>query len=165
MPGPSKESLSLNPDFRDILSAFIDEGVEFLLVGAYALAVHGVPRATGDIDLWVHPTPENAARVRAALVKFRAPVSGLTVDELAAPNLIFQVGVAPRRIDVITSISGVEFVQAWANRIEVSIENLTVPVLGREDFIRNKKASGRPKDAADVALLEEIEGGGSVRGE
>lgn len=155
----------MNPDFRDILSAFIAEGVEFLLVGAYALAVHGVPRATGDIDLWVRPTPENAARVRGALAKFGAPVSELTVADLAAPDLIFQVGVAPRRIDVITSISGVEFVQAWANRIEVPIQGLTVPVLGREDFIRNKRASGRPKDAADVALLEETEGSGPSRGE
>ncbi len=155
----------MNPDFRDMLSAFIAEGVEFLLVGAYALAVHGVPRATGDIDLWVRPTPENAARVRTALAKFGAPVSNLTIADLAAPNLIFQVGVAPRRIDVITSISGVEFVQAWANRIEVPIESLTIPVLGREDFIRNKRSSGRPKDAADIALLEETQGGDPSQGE
>ncbi len=148
----------MNPDFRDILSAFIAEHVEFLLVGAYALAAHGVPRATGDIDLWVRPTPENAAHVWAALAKFGAPLSHLTANELATPGLIFQIGVAPRRIDVITSISGVEFAQAWSNRIDVPIQGMTIPVLGRDDFIRNKRASGRPKDIADAALLEEAMG-------
>jgi len=147
----------LNPDFRDILSAFVDEGVEFLLVGAYALAVHGHPRATGDLDLWVRPSPENAQRVWRALEKFGAPLSQLAPEDLQRPDLIFQIGVAPRRIDILTSIEGVTFEEAWPARLEVEIEGLTVPVLSREHLIRNKKASGRPQDLADVARLEQDE--------
>jgi predicted nucleotidyltransferase len=151
----------LNNDFRDILSIFIAEGVEFLLVGAYALAVHGVARATGDIDLWVRVTPENAVRVWNALAKFGAPVAGLTNADLMTPGLIFQIGVAPRRIDVITSIDGVGFDEAWAARSEVTVEGISLTVIGREDLIRNKRAAGRPKDLADLALLEESEEPGS----
>jgi hypothetical protein len=145
----------LNSDFRDILSTFIAEGVEFLLVGAYAMAVHGVPRATGDIDLWVRTSPENASRIWNALAKFGAPVSNVSVHDLAAAGLIYQIGVTPRRIDVITSIDGIGFDEAWANHIEVLIDGLTIPVLGRKELIRNKRAAGRPKDLADLALLEE----------
>ena len=148
----------LNPDFRDILSAFLAESVEFLLVGAYALAVHGVPRATGDIDLWVRPSAENARRAWNALAKFGASVSRVSVDDLATAGLIYQIGVVPRRIDVMTSIDGVEFHEGWLNRTEVLIEGLLVPVLGRTDLVRNKRAAGRPKDRADLALLEESEG-------
>ena len=147
----------MNSDFRDILSAFIAEGVEFLLVGAYALAAHGVPRATGDIDLWVRPSPENATRVWTALAKFGAPVSNLSTADLTTPGLIYQIGIRPRRIDVITSIDGIEFHEAWLNRTEVLIDGLMIPVLGRTDLIRNKRAAGRPKDKADLALLEESE--------
>ncbi len=147
----------LNPDFRDILSAFVDEGVEFLLVGAYALAVHGHPRATGDLDLWVRPSPENARRVWRALERFGAPLSQLALEDLQKPDLIFQIGVAPRRIDILTSIEGVTFEEAWPARVEVEIEGLRIPVLGREHLIQNKKASGRPQDLADVAWLEQNE--------
>ena len=124
-------------------------------MGAYAVAVHGVARATGDIDLWIRSSPENAARAWNALASFGAPVTGLSPAELAAPGFVLQVGVTPRRIDVITFIDGVEFVEAWSNRIEVQIEGMTVPVLSRADLIRNKRAAGRPKDLADLALLEE----------
>ncbi len=141
----------MNSDFRDILSTFIAEGVEFLLVGAYALAVHGVPRATGDIDLWVRTSPENASRIWNALAKFSAPVSDVSTDDLATPGLIYQIGVTPRRIDVITSIDGIGFDEAWASRIEVSIDGMTIPVLGREELIRNKRTAGRPKDLLDLA--------------
>ncbi len=147
----------LNPDFRDILSAFLDEGVEFLLVGAYALAVHGHPRATGDLDLWVRPSPENAQRVWRALERFGAPLSQLTLEDLQRPDLIFQIGVAPRRIDVLTSIEGVTFEEAWPARLEVEINGLRIPVIGREHLIQNKKASGRPQDLADAAWLEQNE--------
>jgi hypothetical protein len=109
----------LNSDFRDILLAFIAEHVEFLLVGAYALAVHGVPRATGDIDLWVRPSPDNAPRVWNALATFGAPVSNVRTQDLGTPGLIDQIGVTPRRIDVITSIDGVGFNEAWENHLEV----------------------------------------------
>lgn len=145
----------LNPDFRDMLSAFCEEGVEFLVVGAYALAAHGHPRATGDLDLWIRPSEENAHRVWQALERFGAPLSQLRLADLQTPDLIFQIGVAPRRIDILTSIEGVEFDEAWPERIEVEIEGLKIPIIGRDHLIKNKKASGRPQDLADVAWLEE----------
>jgi hypothetical protein len=144
----------VNSDFRDILSAFCAEAVEFLLVGAYALAVHGLPRATGDIDLWVATDEGNARRVWQALGRFGAPLADLTIGDLCRANTVFQIGVAPQRIDVLTGIDGVDFPTAWAQRVEVVIEGLTVPVLSRELLIRNKRATGRPQDLADVAWLE-----------
>lgn len=126
----------LNPDYRDILSAFGDEKVEYLLVGAYALAVHGRPRATGDIDLWIRRSEENARKVLRALTTFGAPVSGLSEADLTTPDMVFQIGVAPRRIDILTSISGVEFDEAWEAREEVAIEGLRIPVISRQHRFR-----------------------------
>ena len=144
----------LNPDFHDILSIFNDQGVDYLLVGAYALAVHGFPRATGDIDLWILTTPDNARRVYAAIAEFGAPMEQLSEKDFAAKGIVFQIGVAPRRVDVLTSIDGVEFEDAWSRRLEIDIEDLKVSVLSREDLIKNKRASGRPKDLVDLAWLE-----------
>jgi hypothetical protein len=152
MLGPFVES-RLNRDYNDILSALSAEGAEFLIVGAYAVGVHGIPRATGDIDIWVRPTRENASRVMRALKRFGAALLDLTEDDLATVDTVFQMGVAPSRIDVITGISGLTFEQAWPSRITVAIEGLTVPVIGRDDLLRNKAASGRPKDLADLAAL------------
>lgn len=145
----------LNPDFRDMLSAFDEEDVEFLVVGAYALAAHGLPRATGDLDLWVRRSPDNAERVLGALRAFGAPTTDLSTDDLVSPDVVFQIGVEPRRIDILTSIDGVEFDAAWANRERIEVDDLELPVLGRRDFITNKRALGRPQDLADVARLEE----------
>ena len=144
----------LNPDFRDMLSAFVAEDVEFLVVGAYALAAHGVPRATGDLDLWVRPSSPNADRVLRALEEFGAPTTDLTSEDLVSPDVVFQIGVEPRRIDILTSIDGVEFDTAWPDREEIEVEGIELPVLGRRDFIANKRALGRPQDLADVARLE-----------
>ena len=144
----------MNPDFRDILSAFNAEGVEYLVVGAYALAAHGLPRATGDLDLWVNPHQDNADRVRRALVRFGAPTADLRPDDFTRPDVIFQVGVSPRRVDVLTTIDGVEFATAWQDRLTASLGDLDVPVLSREHLIRNRRACGRPKDLADLAWLE-----------
>jgi hypothetical protein len=144
----------LNPDFRDMLSALCEERAEFLLVGAYALAAHGLPRATGDMDIWIRRSEENAARVWRALQRFGAPLAGLTRDDLKTPDLVFQIGVAPRRIDILTSIDGVQFDEAWSNRDTIVVEGLTIGVIGRPHLIRNKKAVGRPQDLADVAWLE-----------
>jgi len=143
----------MNDDFRDMLSALCAAGAEFLIVGAHALAVHGTPRSTGDIDLWVRPTPENALRVWQALLVFGAPLTGLTQADLATPDVVFQIGLPPRRIDVLTSISGVAFADAWPRRIVVQVQGLRLPVLGREDLIANKSATGREKDRLDVLLL------------
>jgi len=143
----------LNPDFLDILSAFSEERVEFLVVGAYALAVHGLPRATGDIDLWVRPTRDNARRVRAALARFGAPIGNLSEQDLVTRGTVFQIGVAPRRIDVLTSIDGVEFDEAWAARTMTRVGGVDIPVIGRAELIRNKKATGRAKAPSESPAL------------
>ena len=144
----------LNPDFRDMLSACSDEGVEYLLVGAYALATYGLPRATGDIDLWIRPEPENAARVMRTLGRFGAPLHGLEANDLLADDLVFQIGVAPFRIDLLTTVDGVAFEEAWREREEVVIDGLRVPVISRRHLIQNKRAVGRLKDEADARWLE-----------
>jgi hypothetical protein len=144
----------VNPDFSEMLSAFSAEGVEYLLVGAYALAVHGLPRATGDLDLWVGTAGENPKRVRRALKRFGAPLDQLTLKDLTRPDVVFQIGVAPRRIDVMTTVDGLEFAEAWGRRLETKVEGLTVHVISRDDLIRNKRAAGRPQDLADVAWLK-----------
>ena len=143
----------MNPDYRDMLSALSAEGAEFLVVGAYAMAVHGVPRATGDIDLWVRASRENAARVLRALARFGAPAGELTLDDLAREGTVFQVGVAPRRIDILTHVDGLTFGDAWAHREAHTVGELSVPVLSREDLIRNKRATGRLRDLADAERL------------
>jgi hypothetical protein len=154
MPGRSREKPLLNPDFRDILFAFSEEKVEYMVVGAYALAFHGFPRATGDIDLWIQCSDDNAQRVWRALDRFGAPLFDLTLDDLKTPGTVFQIGLAPVRIDILTSIGGVEFLEAQAEQRVVEITGLSVPVIGRAHLLRNKKAAGRPKDLADVTWLE-----------
>lgn len=139
-----------------MLSAFSAENVKYLLVGAYALAVHGRPRATGDIELWVQADSDNAERVLWALNVFGAATNNITTDELCEPGLVVQIGVAPRRIDVLTSIDGVEdFEQAWASRDEIDFDGVTVPVINRSDLIATKRATGRLQNLADVEWLEE----------
>jgi len=126
-------------------------------VGAHALAIHGHVRATGDLDIWVRADPENAERVWRALVHFGAPVEalGLTAADLSRPGIVYQVGLSPRRVDILTEISGVGFDEAWPARVTETIGSLAVPFLGREALIRNKKASARAKDLADVESLGE----------
>jgi hypothetical protein len=143
----------MNRDFVEMLSALSAAGVRFLVVGAHALAAHGVPRATGDLDLWVDASRENAARVLEALGQFGAPLFDLTIDDLCARDTVFQIGLPPSRIDILTGISGVDFEGAWSRRMEVAIGNLKIGTLSRADFITNKQASGRPKDLLDLELL------------
>ena len=138
-----------------MLSALSAEQTEFLVVGAYAMAAHGLPRATGDIDIWVRPTEENAKRVWAALKRFRCPMFDLTVEDLHAPDIVFQIGIAPNRIDILTSITGVDFDTAWSERREVDLGGQVASVLSRSHLTQNKIATGRPKDLADVAWLEQ----------
>lgn len=144
----------MSPDFRDLLSAFNAHGVEYLLVGAYALAAHGRVRATGDLDVWIRPEPKNARRVMTALAEFGAPVQGLSESDLTSADLVFQIGIAPLRIDVLTAIDAVDFDDAWRNRVESRFADQPVPVLSREDLIRNKRAAGRAQDLADLEWLE-----------
>jgi hypothetical protein len=145
----------MNRDFRDLLSAFNDQGVEYLVVGAHALAAHGHVRATKDLEVWVRPDPSNAPRVLRALKAFGAPLHGLTEVDFTESGLIFQIGVPPVRIDVITEIDGVEFDEAWPERVKAHLGELEVPVLSREHLIQNKRAAGRLQDLADLERLED----------
>jgi hypothetical protein len=147
----------VNRDFRDLLAAFLEAGVRFLVVGAHALAVHGVPRATGDLDVWIAPDIENADRAWQALLAFGAPLEsmGITRGDLGRPDQVVQVGLPPRRIDILTSISGVAFQDAWPERVTHDADGLAVPFLGRAALVRNKRASGRAKDLADLEALGE----------
>ena len=144
----------LNRDFLDLLRAFVGARVRFLVVGAYALAVHGRPRATGDLDVWIDATPRNARLAHSALRRFGAPLHDLTADDLAEPGLVFQIGVVPRRIDVLTEISGVRFGEAWPRRVHGVFGDVRFPVIGLRDLLRNKRATGRPKDRLDAQDLE-----------
>jgi len=146
----------VNTDYHDILAELIAQHVRFLVVGAHALAAHGYPRATVDIDLWIDRTPENAARVWRALVEFGAPLADLRIrqEDLTRPDVVVQLGLAPNRIDVLTGVSGLEFAEAWTNRIEEELEGVRVPVLALSDLVKNKLASGRDKDRVDVKGLE-----------
>ncbi len=146
----------LNEDYRDMLQALSDEKVRFILVGAYALAAHGYPRATMDIDIWVMPSPENADAVLRALDRFGAPLHNISKEDLQTDGTIFQIGVAPRRIDIITAASGLTFEPTYQDSIPITIEGIEVRIPSLDDLILNKKASGRTKDLADAEALESI---------
>jgi hypothetical protein len=143
----------VNPDFRDLLRALSDAGSRFLVVGAYAVSFHAEPRATGDLDIWIDSTPDNAARVYSALASFGAPLSELSESDLATPDVVFQIGVAPRRIDIMTSITGVQFEEAWPGRVEATYGGVGFPMIGIDSLTKNKRALGRPKDLLDLDLL------------
>ena len=144
-----------NADFHDALRAFVEHDVRFVVVGAHALAAHGIPRATQDLDLWIDTTAANAARAWRALVTFGAPLTelGIKEDDLSRPDVVVQVGMPPNRVDVLTGVTGLRFDDAWATRIEGIIEGVRVPVLGRGALIQNKRAAGRHKDLGDIEAL------------
>jgi hypothetical protein len=146
----------LNEDYRDMLFALSVEKVKFLLVGAYALAVHGYPRATMDIDIWVMPAPQNAEAVLRALRRFGAPLHDLTKEDLQKDGTVFQIGVAPRRIDIITAASGLQFEETYERSLTVEIEGIALHIPSIPDLITNKRASGRTKDLADAEALESL---------
>ncbi len=143
----------LNPDFRDMLSCLKNEAAEFIIVGAYALAAHGFPRATGDIDIWVRISADNAGKVLRALAVFGAPLSNLTAKDFTTPERIVQIGVEPCRIDILTGIDGVEFDEAWRNKVSVIVDDLEIFILSKADMLKNKLAARRDKDQGDIAWL------------
>lgn len=148
----------MNDDWYEMLVALLDNDVRFLVVGAHALAVHGVSRGTQDIDLWIDPSAENAGRVWQALSDFQAPADalGITLDDLQRPGTVVQFGLPPNRIDLLTAVSGVDtFEAAWRTRVRQTVRGRAIPFLGREALIQNKLASGRRKDLADVEALGE----------
>lgn len=151
----------LNEDYREMLQCLADEDVKFLLIGAYAMAAHGYPRATMDIDFWVMPSPENAEAVLRALSRFGAPLHELTREDLQKDDTIFQIGVAPRRIDILTGASGLQFDETFRHSSPIEIDGLQVRIPSMDDLIRNKRASGRTKDLADAEALEALQASGS----
>jgi hypothetical protein len=149
----------LSSEFKDLLSIFNAHGVEYLVVGAHALAAHGRIRATGDLDIWVRADPANARRVMQALAAFGAPLQDLREADLAQPGIVFQIGVAPLRIDILTEIDGVQFEDAWRQRLSSVFAGEPVSVLSVAHLIENKRAAGRAQDLADLDWLEKNRGG------
>ena len=137
-----------------MLSALFDAGADYLIVGAHALAAYDRPRATKDLDIWVRASRANAERVRRAIETFGMAVDKISVDDLASPGLVLQFGFPPQRIDMMTSISGVTFDEAWPRRIFVDVEGKQHPVIGKDELIRNKRAAARAQDLVDVKELE-----------
>lgn len=144
----------MNPDFTDLLKAFVAADVRFLVVGAYALALYGRPRATGDLDVWVDATPGNARRIIEALRSFGAPVEQVSEADFASPGVTYQIGVPPGRIDILTELTGLTFADAWPGRLRHAFGDVDVDFIGRDAFVRNKRATGRPKDLGDIEGLE-----------
>lgn len=144
----------MNPDFRELLLAFNAHSVDYLVVGAHALAVYGHVRATKDLDVWVRPDGENAKRILMALTAFGAPLNDLTIDDLSNAGTVFQIGVPPLRIDLITSIDGVDFTEAWPDRFTTNFGQVPVFVISRHHLITNKKTAAWLQDLADVEQLE-----------
>lgn len=143
----------LNKDYKEMLQLLLEEKVEFILVVAYALATYGYPRATGDIDIWVKADENNSKKTYNALAKFGAPLDQINMNDFVIEGVIFQIGVAPRRIDIITKIDGVTYDEANEDKIVVEVEGLKLPVISLDKLIKNKMATGREKDELDAKLL------------
>jgi hypothetical protein len=143
----------MNPDFVDLLRAFAAADVRFLIVGAYALGFHGRPRATGDLDVWIEASEQNAERVMRALAAFGAPLRDVTEMDFAREGITYQIGLPPGRIDILTQLTGLAFDEAWLDRARGRFGDVDVDFIGRDAFIRNKKATGRPKDLGDIEAL------------
>lgn len=148
----SRESM-LNEDYKEMLQCLLEENVSFLLKGAFALAVHGHPRATKDMDIWIWANPQNAPRVMKALGKFGAPIHQISVEDFSKEGVVYQIGNEPRRMDITTEIDGISFEEAVKNKLVIEIQGLPVPVISLNDLIRNKESSGRPQDLVDVKRL------------
>jgi predicted nucleotidyltransferase len=149
----SKELVKINSDFKDLLRLFVDESVRFLVVGGYAVIKYTEPYYTKDLDIWIEASPENAKRALRALTRFGAPTGGVTLEELTDPDLIYQIGIEPVRIDVMAAVPGLTFASAWKNRTVADFDSVTVPVLSLDDALASKQAAGRPKDLLQVEQL------------
>jgi len=147
----------MNRDFAEMLKLLAAENVEYLVVGGYAVAGHGVPRATGDINLWVRPTEENAARLWRALDRFGAPRSRLSPASFTQPDIVYQIGLPPNRIDFLTTIDGADFDVAWPDRVRCAVGEVEFSILSLAHLLENKRATGRPQDLADIARLQDVD--------
>lgn len=147
----------MNEDFLELLSELNAAEARFLVVGAYAVGIHGRPRATKDLDVWIEASEENAARVLTALRRFGAPLGDLQEGDLAVPGIGFKMGQPPCRIDILTEVSGLAFHDAWPRRVQAEMGGgVSCSVISVEDLIANKRAAARPQDLADVDALERI---------
>lgn len=146
----------LNPDYRDMVECLVREGVDFMLVGGYAVALHGWPRTTFDIDFWIMANPENAKAVMRAITSFGAPLMGLTEADFYRPGMVFQIGTEPQRIDIISAVDGLDYADASLRAVTMNVDGLEIKVVSLDDLIVNKRASGRPKDIADAVMLEKL---------
>ncbi|MBP6016061.1 MAG: hypothetical protein KA586_05020 [Candidatus Promineofilum sp.] len=143
----------VNSDFSDLLRLFNDNGVKYLVIGGYAVIQYAEPRFTGDLDVWVATDTGNAHAIYKTLLKFGAPLEGLSEADFSEEGYFYQMGVPPVRIDILMGIPGVEFEEAWGRRIVVDFDDLDVAFISREDLITAKLASGRPQDLLDVEAL------------
>jgi Nucleotidyl transferase of unknown function (DUF2204) len=146
--------MEVSSDFKDLLQALNDANAKYLVVGGMALAFHSRPRFTRDLDIWVEASPTNAQKVYSALANFGAPLDNLSQNELEHPDLVFQIGIEPVRVDILTSITGVNFDEAWKGREKGTYSTTPVFIIGRDQLIKNKRATGRLQDLADIEQLE-----------
>ena len=147
--------MSPNSNFKDLLSALNACGAKYLVVGGYAVMLYTEPRYTKDLAIWIEPGPDNAARVYRALAGFGAPLSGIQVEDFTVSDLIYQLGMPPSRVDILTSISGVDFEDAWGRRKVAQFGDIPTMFIGLGDLISNKRMTGRATDLADCERLEE----------
>ena len=144
----------LNEDYNEMLQILLNNEVTFLIVGAYAMGAYGYPRATGDFDIWVDASTENSKKIYKSLSEFGTPISDVTENTFTEKGIIFQIGIAPRRIDIITHIDGVTFQEAYKSRENIEIETLSIPFISKENLIKNKQSTGREKDKLDADYLK-----------
>ena len=145
--------MKINSDFKDLLRDLSEAGVRYLIVGGYAVMVYTEPRYTKDLDLWIKPELANARALLKALSEFGAPIAGVKPEDFTEPEIFFQIGVDPVRVDIMTSVLGLDFETAWNRRIEVDFSGVHAPVLCREDILAAKIASGRTRDRIDARQL------------
>ena len=147
--------MKTNQDFKDLFSTLNTCRVRYLLAGAHAVMQYAEPRFTKDIDVWIDPTPENARRVWKALMRFGAPLEGIAEGDFVNPQLVYQMGVIPNRVDIMMAVGGIQFSTAWRNRKRITYCGVHVNVMGRREIVRAKRMVGRPQDLLDLASLEQ----------
>jgi len=145
--------LDINQDFKDLLALFNEQEVDYIIVGGYALAFHGAPRFTGDIDLWIRPTEENAEHILQALKMFGFGSLGIDSEDLTRDDQVIQLGYPPARVDLMTTVDGISFDSSFSNSVETHYGDITVKMISKDDLITNKRAIGRHKDFADIEAL------------
>ena len=147
----------LNKDYKEMLQILLSNKAKFLVVGAYAMGAYGYPRATEDFDIWVEASSTNSKLIYESIAEFGAPLNGISQEAFSKEGIIFQIGVPPRRIDIITKIDGVDFKQAYNDKEDIEIEDLIIPFISKDNLIKNKESTGRDKDILDVKYLKNID--------